>query len=333
MARTVNAWVLVISMSVWGVVGSIDVAAQPAIHCFQSTYDFGELYSDELVSHQFVLQNSGYDVLEILQINQHCSCATAELSTRLIAPGESALLTALLDLHGRSGDQRVKYSVQTNDPKMPHLELALVGRVTPLLSLDAPELDFGTVRHGENRAQNVILRAARSEIEIGVKDIHVPPSVPCRVTFSTLRTGAMEIVVEVESTRTCGYFGGEIEIHVDRPREQFVSLAVSGEVLHSVRVRPSTIRLCATRNAGGVSPPVFLRVEPGTIDRFSIVGITLPDCDVAWEVFPDGSGGYIVQLDKLPPAKALAGKAVVLEIDIDGEARISVPFEIASRDQ
>ena len=96
---------------VWGIVAM----GTPKITVDQPVYDFGSIGLGYMIKHTFILQNTGNQTLEIVYVRASCGCATTELSTNRLAPGESVPLEVLVVAdHGAIKD--VKVYIHTNAP-------------------------------------------------------------------------------------------------------------------------------------------------------------------------------------------------------------------------
>ncbi len=109
----------------------VTVYVPPIITAEQRVVDVGSVLTDSKVSARFVLYNKGGYKLRIGNIETSCGCTVAQVSKKVIAPGEMTRLTATLDTSIKMGKTRKKITVYSNDPKRPALELFLTGNVLP----------------------------------------------------------------------------------------------------------------------------------------------------------------------------------------------------------
>ena len=111
--------------------------ASPKIHVDKLTYDFGSILEGFAVTHVFTIENTGDELLEILQVAASCGCTTTELATDRLAPGESVDLEVLVDTAGFNGRIIKSIYVYTNDPdyaensssERPRFTLRITGEV------------------------------------------------------------------------------------------------------------------------------------------------------------------------------------------------------------
>lgn len=301
--------------------------ATPAVDCTDPVFDFGELYSDESVVHEFVLENTGSGLLQVKQIVPHCGCTTAALDTTTLAPGETTGLTVFLDLKGKKGQQRIGISVESNDPKTPVYELILTGNVIPPISSDPPRIDFGVVNAGLDRTERVRVSTSRDNSNFSIKDLHVDESLPCVAVAEVIDDSkSYEIAITLQSARKRGYFSGRIDIHTNDPAQPTIPIDVSGDVLCEILVQPPKLVLSNSMDAESRQKPLYLRVLPGTEEDFSITSVKSPFEGMATKYFRLLDGGYIVSIVNLPPVAELKGMAMTITTNLSQDSSISVPF-------
>lgn len=106
----------------------------PKISSDTMSYDFGTVLEGTVVSHTFVLTNSGDTALSISGVQTTCGCTTAALAKSTLAPGESVDLTVHFNTAHYQGQVQKTVYVRSDDPASPQLTLSLAGTVTKLQS-------------------------------------------------------------------------------------------------------------------------------------------------------------------------------------------------------
>ena len=119
---------LIITLSLCAVLSAVAFAA-PTIYVVMPVYDFGSVAEGIAVTHTFMLENTGDEVLEISGVRASCGCTTAELATDSIEPGESVALEVLVDTAGFGGTISKSITVYSNDPGTPAFSLRVTGAV------------------------------------------------------------------------------------------------------------------------------------------------------------------------------------------------------------
>ena len=116
-------------------------------------FDYGVLRADdvETVTHTFRFRNSGGGNLLITEIIPSCECATSIVSASDLAPGQSATLTAAMNLHGKTGVSGASIEVRSNDPENPARTFVITGTVLNLWRVVPTQLDMGDLGKGESK--------------------------------------------------------------------------------------------------------------------------------------------------------------------------------------
>lgn len=108
-----------IGMMVWAL--GVSSIAQPAARlvCDEPIFDFGRVDQRAVVTNVFHIRNEGDISFVLHSIRSGCGCTDARLSTDLIAPGETAELTAVFTAAGRRGPQRSSIHLIEAPAQMP----------------------------------------------------------------------------------------------------------------------------------------------------------------------------------------------------------------------
>ncbi len=99
----------------------------PKLLVEEPTFDFGKRESGEKVTHAFILRNVGTAPLIITKVTPINGETVAKTLNLKIAPGEQAELNVTLDLTRQKGRKIRQILVQSNDPSLPVLRLAVIG--------------------------------------------------------------------------------------------------------------------------------------------------------------------------------------------------------------
>ena len=105
----------------------------PKIEISPKIHDFKDLNFGEVVSYDFIVKNSGDEILEIRRVSTSCLCTVAEILKKEINPGEEVILsisydTGAMGAHGRGKQERIIY-IRSNDPFNPQIEAMIYANV------------------------------------------------------------------------------------------------------------------------------------------------------------------------------------------------------------
>jgi len=89
----------------------------PVISFDSKRYDFGDLNQRDVVSHAFIIENTGKRNLIIRTIKTSCGCTVVTPGKKVIAPNEKIPLMVKFNPRGKQGRQIKAITVISNDPK------------------------------------------------------------------------------------------------------------------------------------------------------------------------------------------------------------------------
>jgi hypothetical protein len=105
----------------------------------------------------FEFTNTGDHPVSIISAKPSCGCTTIQGGKAVYAPGEKGVITALMDLSGKLGDDEKTVAVTFSDaPQVPVL-LTLRLRITPPAALSAAELVWAVGGAAEEKTVTVNL--------------------------------------------------------------------------------------------------------------------------------------------------------------------------------
>jgi hypothetical protein len=112
------------------------VAAQaaPQVSLTETSHDFGTVFEDQALTHQFVLKNTGQAPLKIENVDPDCACTVAQYD-QTIPPGGQGQITLSIKPYSVMHQFRKQTKVALNDPAKPEVVLALTGTVKPLIEI------------------------------------------------------------------------------------------------------------------------------------------------------------------------------------------------------
>ncbi len=102
-----------------------------------STHQFGTVWVNTVVTHDFRFKNVGTEPLMITKTPRgYCSCSTAGEHKKVIQPGEESVIPYVLTTKNAEGDVHRDLKVTFNDPKKPEWTLYMSGYVKHVCSIE-----------------------------------------------------------------------------------------------------------------------------------------------------------------------------------------------------
>ena len=146
---------------------SFSLAAQPRIKVNKEIHDYGRISESNTAKSEFVVNNVGDDTLRITELLAECGCTKPKISSMVIPPKESAILSVRYEAKGRLGQFNKRIMVYSNgEPRV--VALSISGFVMPYkkvssrysssrteLHFSSYQLNFDTMHHQELRKYEI----------------------------------------------------------------------------------------------------------------------------------------------------------------------------------
>lgn len=99
-------------------------------YCTESTFDFGKVYDDTIITKSFWFKNIGNYPLLVLDYSANCQCTNMDIDKNYILPSDSARVTLVLSTTNKKGHSKVFAKLITNTELKFH-KFVLKGEVLP----------------------------------------------------------------------------------------------------------------------------------------------------------------------------------------------------------
>lgn len=102
-----------------------------------SSFDFGKVDEGAVVSHTFLVENTGNSLLRLYEATATCGCTTPRLGKKTLKPGESTELNVSIDTSMKKSAITKTVFISSNDPVNPMLPVPMnMFVVNPHTNLD-----------------------------------------------------------------------------------------------------------------------------------------------------------------------------------------------------
>lgn len=228
-----------------GVSHAADVAV-PKIEVTPMTYDFGKISDDIKNNATFTIKNTGKADLVIYEVRPTCGCTVANLTSKKIAPGETARLDAVYDSHNANGQVHRFINVKSNDPATETVSLGLTAVVNPK---PAPDINLSTFNIPNlqlakgGKETRTIKVTNPGQMELVINEITTSSGVSAEIgKFEVIPAQTVKVDIKLkpgESTdmnllispkNTTGNFQELVTIRSDAKRRPAVTVVIQGMV-------------------------------------------------------------------------------------------------------
>jgi hypothetical protein len=214
---------------------------QPKLVLQQNEYDFGDIKQGDLVSHTFVLSNSGGDLLKITNVQASCGCTAAAPEKNELAPGESTNLSVKFNSAGRQGKQTKTVKIFSNDPQNPEMVLTIrcnillpsdASKGNPVIYLTETQYDFGKVNEGD-KVDHTFRFVNKGSSNLVIKDIKTS----CGCTAALLSQDNLApgqegtLKVELDTKNRSGKMSRTVTINSNDPKDPAKILTIYADII------------------------------------------------------------------------------------------------------
>jgi hypothetical protein len=136
------------------------------LECQEPIIDLGEVAQGQKLTATFQLVNRFRTPIEIQGVQRGCACASAEVSRRILKPGEETTLTLVWATGAMRGQQEISADVVfVVNETVRAKSVAVRGRVEPDIHYSPDKLNFTFGQDGEQRLRLSPGRSAKVEVK------------------------------------------------------------------------------------------------------------------------------------------------------------------------
>ena len=297
----------------------------PGVVCLNPLLDFGEVYADAVVNHQYVLTNQGERVVKILAVRAGCGCTTAVAATNEMAPGQSTTVEAVINFKGRRGRQAKSIIAETDDPGNRLVRMEFTGVVIVPIEAQPEGLHFGTIG-AEGRLEREVLLTAVSTNSFQVLSAK-STSPHVTVTVEPREAGHQYLIkVVCDGPRKPGTFMTAVEVETDHPQMKVLSIPVAGFVAGDIVAAPASLLLVASGT--NVPKTVWVNLWSPAGKSFKVLKVELPGDGMTNSVLPVRPDRSRLEVKTWGALAGLDGKAIRIETDLDSMKEILIPLKV-----
>lgn len=299
-----------------------DAAGGPRLTLVDPLKDFGTVARGAKIEWDFTVKNSGDKPLEILSVQPACGCTVAEFD-KVIQPGATGKVHAVVDTTQFSGPISKGISVSTNDPTQPTAQLTMRAIVKPYVDMFPAGFMRFMLIEGDAATQSAVLYS-EEEDPFEIVDVKVP-SDAVKVTYAKIekpeerveggRPGQNQFKISVTYTgseKKLGPIAEKIWIVTNSAHQAEYPLNISGLVRPGYLVNPSALNFGEVTSADTAAVrTISVRTNrTETADQFQITKVESSNAAVTAEAkaaTAPGTYEVTVKVNKGAKAGAIEG--------------------------
>lgn len=214
-------------------------AEGPKIKFNEELWDFGKTKEGKVLSHIFVLKNTGDAPLLIKRVTTSCGCAAALVSDKEVLPGREGEIKVTLNTRGYSGEISKFIQVESNDSAQPQIQLTVSAAIDvpprPKIELDSYSLDLGLILESEEiQVRTKVKNKGELELEVELNHREASFFNGGKKISSPLKIAAgkeEEIEIKIPARKGAGLIREYILMKSNDPMRPNLSLYLSGYII------------------------------------------------------------------------------------------------------
>jgi hypothetical protein len=306
--------VVALGLTAGAVAQQSGATAGPNLTLVDPIKDFGTVPKGETITWDFTVRNSGSTDLEILSVQPACGCTVADFD-KVIKPGQTGKIHAVVDTTAFSGPIAKTIAVQTNDPANPMAQLTMRATVRPFVQASPNGFLRYMLQLGQADKQSTIL-VTEDEEPFEIVSIESPADyikvdhekVPVAERVQAGRAGQEQYRINVTvggPQAKVGPIAEKVRITTNSKHQPEFLLSVTGLIRPSYVVNPSVL------NFGEVAfgdPAATRTVTVDSTNRlsdgFQVTRVESSNPGIVAEAKPAGDGAFEVTIRLSQPGKA-----------------------------
>lgn len=296
----------------------------PIAEVAQPRHDFGTVWTNDDLRHEFIIRNTGDAPLKIVRVKPACGCTVAGSYPNEIPPGGSGALPFQLNAKKLIGKFTKSIAVTTNDPKTTQLQFILAGEVKQYVEMEPRIVQFGRVKPDSVITSKVVLtNNTDQKLELSLPE---DPLMQCfSATLNELEPGKrFELNVTAKPPFAAGINRVNIPLKTNIENQPTLDVTCIATLPKRIELRPDKIQITGRARTESVRKVLLTNNgdQPLTIRKVESTDSRLGADYTEIEAGSKYQLSVTIPADySMPPANT----AIVIHTSDDKEAEIRLP--------
>lgn len=295
--------------------------------CLSPKFDFGKVCEDAVVNHEFILTNQGSRVVNIGRVRAACGCTKTVLTTNVVPPGGTTVVSVEFDARKRRGHQSKAIYCDTDDLEGRTIRLELSGIVIAPIDIQPEGLNFGTVGTAEKLTRDVLLVASGTNVFHVLTATFSPPLFSA--TVQTKAEGKSYVIkVSNDGGRSMGSAIATLKVQTDHPLMETIEIPVAAVVVGDIVPTPSS--LLVTPSPTNTIRTYGLSLSSPIGKAFKVTYVDLPMAGMSNTVKSLTPDRTRIEVSTWGPLTGLDGKFIRVGTDLPTLRELLIPVRVLS---
>ncbi|HUP63752.1 MAG TPA: DUF1573 domain-containing protein [Thermoanaerobaculia bacterium] len=279
--------------------------------------DFGTVAKGAKLEWDFTIRNTGTSNLEIINVQPACGCTVAKFD-KVIAPGATGKIHAVIDTAQFSGPIAKGITIQTNDVSTPNAQLTMRAIVRPYVEAYPAGFLRYMLLQGEQKTQSAVIYSEEEGLNFEIVGVDSPADY-IKVDYAKIENAEDRAEVGLASQNQwrvnvtvggadakIGPLADKVRIRTNSPNQPEYLLSIAGLIRPSSMVTPSVLNFgdVAPSDAEATRTVVLRSNDPATQGTFKVTKVESSTPAVVAESRSSAPGSYEVVVRLAQPAKA-----------------------------
>ncbi len=286
-----------------------------------TTHDFGVVARGAKMEHRFTLENIYEEDVRIASIRSTCGCTATEISRRHLKTWETSEIVATLDTRNFLGRKDSTLTVVFDLPFRAEVQLNVHSYIRSDVVVQPGAAQFGSVSQGATPERRLTVSyAGRGDWRIERVESE-NPFIEAQLA-ETGRAGGQvtyDLTVRLTGDAPVGYLRDQLVLVTNdqNPRAARVPVALEGEVVSALSVRPSPLMLGVLTPGQSLSRRLVVQGS----EPFRITGFECDDPRFAFSVDDEAKSVHLVSVTFTADAQpGQVNSTVRIATDAGGQA-------------
>jgi hypothetical protein len=212
----------------WGILPIPQAVAAPHAAIQGTAFDFGKIYEDRVLTHTFVIKNTGTSTLTIEDVDPDCACTVPNYD-KSIPPGGQGDITLTIKPFSVIHQFKKETKVRINDPDQPSLVLTLTGIAQPFIEIQPSHIvRLRGSSSDDLRGQVRFISHLPTPFEITQFHTNIPDRI--EVTLKPEVPGKVYVLEVRNKAQQSGPYAGMITLSTNSSKRPRLIVRVFGEI-------------------------------------------------------------------------------------------------------